>query len=86
MTAQEINSISTKAKFGDKRLNLRFEKILKTLSKQVECSIPQAFKQWGQTKAMYRFLSNKKVNEETILASHLSNWIDTQISEHSVIL
>ena len=76
MTAQEINSISTNAKFGDKRLNLRFEKILKTLSKQVECSIPQAFKQWGQTKAMYRFLSNKKVNEEIILASHLSSWID----------
>jgi len=86
MTAQEINSISTNAKFGDKRLNLRFEKILKTLSKQVECSIPQAFKQWGQTKAMYRFLSNKKVNEEIILASHLSSWIDTQISKHSVIL
>jgi hypothetical protein len=27
MTAQEINFISTHAKFGDKRLNLRFEKI-----------------------------------------------------------
>ena len=86
MTSQEIKSISTYAKFGDKRLNLRFERILMTLSKQVECSIPQAFKQWGQTKAMYRFLSNKKVNEETILSCYLSNWIDKQITKHSVII
>ncbi len=41
------------ANLGDKRLNLRFEKVLNTLSNQVECSIPRVFKQWGQTKAMY---------------------------------
>jgi hypothetical protein len=35
---------------------------------------------------MYRFLSNKKVTEETILTSHLSNWIDKEMSEHLVIL
>ena len=86
MIAQKNNSISTFAKFGDKRLNLRFEKIVNILSQQFECSIPQSFKYWGQTKAMYRFLSNKKVNEQTILSGYLSSWTDEQITEHSVIL
>ena len=86
MVPLEFFSISSLAKFGDKRLNLRFEKVLNTLSGQVECTIPQAFKQWGQTKAMYRFLSNKKVTHGTILAAQLSNWSESQLSEHSVIL
>jgi ribosomal protein L37AE/L43A len=86
MVPHEISSISSLAKFGDKRLNLRFEKVLNTLSDQVECSIPQAFKQWGQTKAMYRFLSNKKVKGETIIEAQLNNWSENQLSEHSVIL
>lgn len=86
MVPLENFSTSSHAKFGDKRLNLRFEKVLNTLAGQVECTIPQAFKQWGQTKAMYRFLSNKKVTQETILAAQLSNWRENQLSEHSVIL
>ena len=86
MKAQEIKSISNYANFGDKRLNLRLQKIVTTISEQVECSIPQAFKQWGQTKGMYRFLSNKKVNEQTIISCYLNNWVESQISEHSVIL
>ena len=79
-------AISSFAKFGDKRLNLRFEKVLNTLSNQLECSIPQAFKQWGQTKAMYRFLSNKKVRGETIIEAQFNNWAENQLSEHSIIL
>jgi len=86
MTQKEIHSISSRVKFGDKRLNLRLEKILNTLSGQVECSIPQAFKEWGQTKAMYRFLSNKKVRGETILSTQQDSWSENHLSEHSVIL
>ena len=86
MTQKEFHSISSHVKFGDKRLNLRFEKILNTLSCQVECSIPQAFKEWGQTKAMYRFLSNNKVEGESILSAKLSSWSENQLSEHPVIL
>lgn len=86
MTPHDRNSSISHANFGDKRLNLRFEKVLNTLSGQVECSIPQAFKQRGQTKAMYRFLSNKKVTGEAIIESQLNKWSEDQLSKASVIL
>ncbi len=86
MNAQEIKSICNFAEFGDKRLILRFKKIVITISEQVDCSIPQAFKLWGQTKGMYRFLSNKKVNEKRILSCFLKSWIEEQMTRHSVIL
>lgn len=86
MIHQEIHSIDFHAKFGDKRLNLRFERIINTWWGQVECSIPQAFKQWGQTKAVYRFLSNKKVTSETILAAQMSSWSENQFSGNRIML
>ena len=86
MVQKEINSIGSRVEFGDKRLNLRLEKILNTLSMQVECTIPQAFKERGQIKAVYRFLSNKKVKGEAMLSAQLSNWSEDKLSEHSIIL
>lgn len=81
-----MESICSHAKFGDKRLNLRLDKIINTLSGQMGCSIPQAIKEWGQTKAVYRFLSNQKVVSETILSAQLDSWFDKSLSAHSVIL
>lgn len=80
----EIHSISTNAKFGDKRLNIRFEKILNILSIQIEHSIPRTFKKWTITKAVYRFLNNKKVTQEAIIESQYSSW--SWITEKEIYL
>lgn len=64
-----IKAIWQNALFGDYRLNLRFGKILKTLSLQIKHSIPLTFKEWPDIKGVYRFLNNKKVTEKAILES-----------------
>lgn len=83
---QTIQLISSCARFGDKRLNLRFEKILNAFSVEVEDSIPQTFKQWGQTKSVYRFLSNKKVTQQAIVGAQLDSWSKYSYSDNEVIL
>lgn len=64
-----IESICSSAKFGDKRINLRFEKILGVLSIRIEHSIPLTFKKWFRTKGVYRFLNNKKVTDKALIES-----------------
>lgn len=86
MKTLSIDFMGSTTSFGDERLNLRFQKILRTLLLQVECSIPQAFKQWGQTKAVYRFLSNNKVTQEKILSAELNHWSEKHLSECPIIL
>ena len=49
------------AELGDKRLNVRFKKLLEGLSKKSEASIPSALDSWSESCAAYRFFSNKKV-------------------------
>jgi len=83
---QTIHSISSCANFGDKRLNLRFEKILNTFSVEVEDSIPQTFKQWGQIKSVYRFLSNNKVSQEAIIDAQLKSYSSLDHSGDDVVL
>ena len=39
-------------------------------------SIPFAFQDWASTKAAYRFLSNERVKEDTILAGHFHSTRD----------
>src|SRR5688572_17745959 len=67
-----IKAIWQNALFGDYRLNLRFGKILQTLSVQIKHSIPLTFKEWPEIKGAYRFLNNKKVTEKAILESQSS--------------
>lgn len=43
-------------RFGDKRLDLRFEKIVDTFSENSGTTIPSACGDWAATKAAYRFL------------------------------
>lgn len=45
---------------GDKRLNKRYEKIEEAAFKQPTQSLSALFQGWYQTKAIYRFYSNKK--------------------------
>jgi len=67
-----IKSIWQNAMFGDFRLNIRFGKILQTLSIQIKHSIPLTFKTWADIKGVYRFLNNNKVTEQAILESQFS--------------
>lgn len=53
--------------FSNKRLGIRFGKILEQLARGFGRSIPFACQDWGNTKAAYRFLSNERVNETEIL-------------------
>ena len=55
---------------GDERLGYRLRKLLSQLSGAIGKPIPMACQDWANTKAAYRFLSNKKVNEQDILAGH----------------
>ena len=52
---------------GDKRLDKRYEKIIETSLEQPSLSIPSAFKNWHQIKAVYRFLNNPKVTAQKLL-------------------
>ena len=56
--------------FGDKRLDCRFKKIADQLSRNMGASIPLACEDWANTKAAYRFFSNKKITQDKILDPH----------------
>lgn len=56
--------------FVDERLDKRFRTLLEQLSEGTGKSIPMACQDWANTKAAYRFLSNKRVSEANILAGH----------------
>lgn len=55
---------------GDVRLDNRAKKVLDGFEKTPGASIPQVFRIWGETKATYRFFSNRRVTPEKILAPH----------------
>jgi len=59
--------------FRDMRLGKRFRKLLEQLSEGTGESIPLACQDWANTKAAYRFLSNERVKEDTILAGHFQS-------------
>lgn len=59
--------------FGDKRLDKRLEHLVNHLWNGVGSSLPFACQDWANTKAAYRFLSNDKVTEDDILASHFQS-------------
>src|SRR6266404_4339767 len=56
--------------FVDERLEKRFHTLLEQLSDGTGESIPMACQDWANTKAAYRFFSNKRVSEANILAGH----------------
>jgi hypothetical protein len=59
--------------FKDERLRKRFRTLLEQLSDGTGESIPMACQDWANTKAAYRFLSNQRVSEESILAGHFQS-------------
>ena len=56
--------------FRDKRLGERLRTMLEQMAGAIGAPIPMACRDWANTKAAYRFLSNGSVNEGEILAGH----------------
>lgn len=56
--------------FKDKRIGDRFRQILEAVGALPGESIPQICQNWAETKAVYRFLSNERVNAQDILSGH----------------
>lgn len=58
--------------FPDARLKTRFRKLLGRLGEKLGSALPAACQDWAATKAAYRFLSNRRVDESIILAGHFA--------------
>lgn len=63
---------------GDKRLSSRYTKIIGQLSENIVGSIPQAAQNKRETKAFYRFLHNKKVNEHKLISEQIDELLLTE--------
>jgi hypothetical protein len=59
------------AQLGDQRRNKRLVKIAKNLAMAPGGSLPQAFPDWAELKAAYRFFGQRGVSAERVLAPHL---------------
>jgi hypothetical protein len=73
-------------KFRDVRLEKRFRKLFEQLSGAPGESIPMVCQDWANTKAAYRFFSNKRVSEEEILAGHFGSTQERVLAESEPIL
>jgi hypothetical protein len=63
----------TDCQFKDERLGKRFKNLVKQLWNGRGGSIPFACQDWANTKAAYRFFTNKRVNEQHILQGHFES-------------
>lgn len=72
--------------FADVRLGRRFRELLQQIGDAVGESIPMACQDWANTKAAYRFFSNKRVDEGDILAGHFQATADRFAASEGPIL
>ena len=79
--AEEFESLD----LGDARLDRRAVLLAERLSQKPGASIPGACGNWSETVAAYRFLGNKEVSWDDVMAAH---WDASQkrISQHKVVL
>jgi hypothetical protein len=72
--AEDASAVLSKdllnCQFEDARLGRRFQKLVRQLESRLGQSIPLACQDWNNTKAAYRFLSNRRVGEQAILSGH----------------
>jgi len=73
-------------RFGDKRLNKRLLKIVNKMSEHPENSIPQQMGNWGDIKACYKFLRNKKVTHKRIQGQHRERIKNQNIGKVTIYL
>jgi hypothetical protein len=71
--------------FGDRRLNMRFQKTAEKLSEQPLSSINQACGNWADAKGAYRLFDNDKIETVDILAPHQQR-TRQRIAEHQRVL
>jgi hypothetical protein len=60
------------AEFPDRRPRARLGKFLGDLGRRTGATVPMACQDWAATKAAYRFFSNPRVDEGSILAGHFA--------------
>lgn len=73
------------ARMPDKRLEKRLMRILSDLTHHSDESIPAACQGWAETKGVYRFCDNPRVDMEDILSGHKSATIE-RISQQPMVL
>ena len=66
---RELGSVD----LGDPRRTARLLKLCGRLSEMPESALNQAWGEWAETKAAYRFFHNEKVEGRKILAAHQAN-------------
>ena len=64
------------SEFNDERLTQRAIKIAATLLQHPQSSIPAGCGNWSDTKAVYRFFANTKVDSATMLEAHIGETIN----------
>lgn len=57
---------------GDQRLNERRDRVIAALEQHPDAGFPEVFADDGETEALYRFLRNRRVTLEGVLAPHLA--------------
>jgi hypothetical protein len=70
---------------GDLRRTKRLVQLTSAVVANPTCSLPEACKSWGDTKAAYRFLDNEDIEPEEILSGHRRSTLQ-RVGEHSMIL
>jgi hypothetical protein len=70
----------------DVRLKKRLTKILTSLSKNAEESIPASCQEWSETKSIYRFFDNHRVGLEEILSGHKAATVERIAKQPMVLL
>jgi len=80
-----VDTETEKTTINDRRLNTRLKKLLNAVSQQPTESLPAVTNGWSETLAAYRFLDNKKVCFDTILAGHREATIE-RIRQQPVVL
>lgn len=74
------------ADFGDERLNRRYTKVLGKMSKMPQSAFNQSAEDLSEMLGAYRFISNKKVTAEKLLAPHHEQLVQRAEGEQTVLL
>lgn len=74
------------ADFGDERLNRRYTKVLGKMSRMPQSAFNQSSEDLSEMLGAYRFISNKKVTAEKLLAPHHEQLVQRAEGEHTVLL
>jgi hypothetical protein len=76
----------TELTLNDRRLSLRFKKILQNMVNNAQKNISSTFSTWADIKACYRFIKNKKVTSELMLSPHQDKTLERITAEKEQVL